>query len=78
MIISNSVMNRFYEEDSLKLNPVRKSFSTKDNFRCDSNRVFRMAPLIPRVGRLYVAREVAGDGHRDDEGGADPDGAPEI
>ena len=37
-----------------------------------------MASLIPREGRLYVAREVAGDGHGDDEGGAYPEGAPEV
>ena len=41
-------------------------------------RFLKFAPLVSGIGSLYVARKVAGNGHRDDERGADPEWAPEI
>ena len=46
--------------------------------RFNASQSHRSAPLFSGVGSLYVAREVAGDGHGDDERGADPEGAPKI
>ena len=40
--------------------------------------LLKFAPLVSGIGSLYVARKVAGNGHRDDERGADPEWAPEI
>ena len=66
---------------NLVINWTKKKLFSKKSFPTlmfHLNSVFRIASLISRKGRLYVAREVAGDGYGDDEGGAYPEGAPEV